>query len=39
MRFFDGVAVDGALGYPGLVDILQRAFEQGAIARCATITT
>ncbi len=32
MRFFDGVAVDGALGYPDLVDILQRAFEQGAIA-------
>jgi ornithine cyclodeaminase/alanine dehydrogenase-like protein (mu-crystallin family) len=32
MRFFDGAAVDGALDYPGLVDILQRAFEQGAIA-------
>lgn len=32
MRFFDGNAVDGALGYPGLVDILQAAFEQGAIA-------
>jgi ornithine cyclodeaminase/alanine dehydrogenase-like protein (mu-crystallin family) len=32
MRFFDGAAVDGALGYPGLVDILQAAFEQGAIA-------
>ena len=32
MRFFDGAAVDGALGYPGLVDILQSAFEQGAIA-------
>ena len=32
MRFFDGAAIDGALGYPGLVDILQAAFEQGAIA-------
>jgi len=32
MRFFDGAAVDRALGYPGLVDILQAAFEQGAIA-------
>ena len=32
MRFFDGAAVDGALGYPGLVDILQAAFKQGAIA-------
>jgi len=32
VRFFDGAAVDGALGYPGLVDILQAAFEQGAIA-------
>jgi alanine dehydrogenase len=31
MRFFDGAAVDGALGYPDLVDILQRAFKQGAI--------
>jgi ornithine cyclodeaminase/alanine dehydrogenase-like protein (mu-crystallin family) len=32
MRFFDGAAVDGALGYPSLIDILQAAFEQGAIA-------
>jgi ornithine cyclodeaminase/alanine dehydrogenase-like protein (mu-crystallin family) len=32
MRFFDGAAVDGALAYPGLVDILQAAFRQGAIA-------
>jgi ornithine cyclodeaminase/alanine dehydrogenase-like protein (mu-crystallin family) len=32
MRFFDGAAVDGALGYPGLVDILQTAFKQGAIS-------
>jgi ornithine cyclodeaminase/alanine dehydrogenase-like protein (mu-crystallin family) len=31
MRFFDGEAVDRALGYPGLVDILQAAFRQGAI--------
>ena len=31
MRFFDGASVDGALGYPGLVDILQAAFQQGAI--------
>jgi len=32
MRFFDGAAVDAALGYPALVDILERAFRQGAIA-------
>ena len=32
MRFFDGAAVDAALAYPGLVDVLQAAFEQGAIA-------
>lgn len=32
MRFFDGAAVDGALGYPGLMDILQAAFTRGAIA-------
>ncbi|MBX9587660.1 MAG: ornithine cyclodeaminase family protein [Hyphomonadaceae bacterium] len=32
MRFFDGAAVDAALGYPALVDILQAAFIQGAIA-------
>jgi ornithine cyclodeaminase len=32
MRFFDGAAVDRALAYPGLVDVLQAAFEQGAIA-------
>jgi ornithine cyclodeaminase len=31
MRFFDGAAVDRALGYPSLVDILQAAFKQGAI--------
>jgi alanine dehydrogenase len=32
MRFFDGGAVDAALGYPALVDTLQSAFRQGAIA-------
>jgi ornithine cyclodeaminase len=32
MRFFDGAAVDAALGYPGLVDILEAAFRRGAIA-------
>lgn len=32
MRFFDGAAVDAALGYPGLVDTLQAAFAKGAIA-------
>jgi ornithine cyclodeaminase/alanine dehydrogenase-like protein (mu-crystallin family) len=32
MRFFDGAAVDAALGYPGLVDVLETAFRQGAIA-------
>ncbi len=32
MRFFDGASVDAALAYPGLVDILQAAFQQGAIA-------
>ena len=32
MRFFDGAAVDAALGYPGLVDILEAAFVKGAIA-------
>ena len=32
MRFFDGAAVDAALTYPGLVDILQAAFAKGAIA-------
>ena len=32
MRFFDGAAVDAALTYPGLVDILQAAFARGAIA-------
>ena len=32
MRFFDGAAVDRALGYPSLIDVLQQAFEQGAIA-------
>jgi ornithine cyclodeaminase/alanine dehydrogenase-like protein (mu-crystallin family) len=32
MRFFDGAAVDAALAYPSLVDVLQAAFKQGAIA-------
>jgi ornithine cyclodeaminase/alanine dehydrogenase-like protein (mu-crystallin family) len=32
MRFFDGAAVDRALSYPGLVDILDAAFATGAIA-------
>ena len=32
MRFFDGAAVDAALAYPALVDILEAAFRQGAIA-------
>jgi len=32
MRFFDGAAVDAALNYPGLVDILEAAFIKGAIA-------
>ncbi len=32
MRFFDGAAVDAALAYPGLVDVLQEAFRQGAIS-------
>jgi len=32
MRFFDGAAVDAALGYPQLVDVLQAAFRQGALA-------
>jgi ornithine cyclodeaminase/alanine dehydrogenase-like protein (mu-crystallin family) len=32
MRTFDGAAVDAALRYPGLVDVLQRAFARGAIA-------
>jgi alanine dehydrogenase len=32
MRFFDGAAVDAALAYPDLVDILHAAFKQGAIA-------
>ena len=32
MRIFDGAAVDAALAYPGLVDVLQTAFRQGAIA-------
>jgi ornithine cyclodeaminase len=32
MRFFDGAAVDAALGYPALVDILEAAFIRGAIA-------
>lgn len=32
MRFFDAAAVDAALSYPGLVDILEAAFIKGAIA-------
>ena len=32
MRFFDGAAVDAALSYPALVDILEAAFINGAIA-------
>ena len=32
MRFFDGAAVDAALSYPGLVEILGAAFAKGAIA-------
>ena len=32
MRFFDGAAVDRALSYPALVDILEAAFRKGAIA-------
>jgi ornithine cyclodeaminase/alanine dehydrogenase-like protein (mu-crystallin family) len=32
MRVFDSAAVDGALSYPALVDILQAAFAKGAIA-------
>jgi len=32
MRFFDSGAVDAALAYPALVDILQVAFKTGAIA-------
>lgn len=32
MRFFDGAAVDAALSYPALVDVLEAAFIKGAIA-------
>jgi ornithine cyclodeaminase len=32
MRFFDGAAVDAALAYPALVDILEAAFRKGAVA-------
>jgi ornithine cyclodeaminase len=32
MRFFDGAAVDRALSYPALVDVLEAAFRTGAIA-------
>src|SRR5688572_11883673 len=32
MRIFDGAAVDAALSYPALVDILEAAFAKGAIA-------
>ena len=32
MRFFDGAAVDAALSYPALIDILEAAFIKGAIS-------
>ena len=32
MQFFDGAAVDRALSYPALVDVLEAAFRTGAIA-------
>jgi ornithine cyclodeaminase len=32
MRFFEAAAVDGRLGYPGLIDVLEAAFRKGAIA-------
>jgi alanine dehydrogenase len=32
MRIFDGAAVDAALAYPALVDILEAAFAKGAMA-------
>lgn len=32
MRFYDGAAVDAALSYPALIDILEAAFAKGAIA-------
>jgi ornithine cyclodeaminase len=32
MHFFDAAAVDAALAYPALVDVLEAAFRQGAIA-------
>jgi ornithine cyclodeaminase len=32
MRFFDGAAVDAALSYPALIDILEAAFVKGAIS-------
>ena len=32
MRYFDGTAVDAALSYPALVDILEAAFAKGAVA-------
>jgi alanine dehydrogenase len=32
MRFIDATAVESALGYPQLVDVLEDAFRQGAIA-------
>jgi ornithine cyclodeaminase/alanine dehydrogenase-like protein (mu-crystallin family) len=32
MRFLDGAAVDAALSYPALVDILEAAFVKGAVA-------
>jgi ornithine cyclodeaminase/alanine dehydrogenase-like protein (mu-crystallin family) len=32
MRFIDAAAIDRALAYPSLIDVLERAFRQGAIA-------
>ncbi len=32
MHYFDGTAVDAALSYPALVDILEAAFAKGAVA-------
>ncbi len=32
MRFFDGAAVDAALSYPALVDVLEAGFRRGAVA-------
>jgi hypothetical protein len=32
MRYLDAAAVDAALSYPDLIDVLQAAFVRGAIA-------